>query len=75
MNYIHSKVIQKKSFLLKHGEVCKVEGFITIGIFRVFHIENNGIEQILNFTKENYWITYIFIALWMKNHQNCLWRP
>jgi CRP-like cAMP-binding protein len=53
------KIIPKKSFLLREGEVCKFEGFVTKGLFRVYHIDKNGEEQILYFAMENWWITNI----------------
>jgi CRP-like cAMP-binding protein len=53
------KIIPKKSFLLREGEVCKFEGFVTKGLFRVYHIDQNGTEQILYFAIENWWITNI----------------
>lgn len=58
-NLFQQKLIKKKSFLLREGEVCKFEGFVTKGIFRVFHIDTNGAEQILYFAIENWWITDI----------------
>ena len=51
------KTIRKKSFLLREGEICKFEGFVTKGLFRVFHIDNSGFEQVLYFAIENWWIT------------------
>ncbi len=53
------KSIKKKGFLLREGEVCKFEGFVTKGIFRVYHIDKNGGEQVLYFAIENWWITDI----------------
>jgi CRP-like cAMP-binding protein len=53
------KTIKKKSFLLREGEICKFEGFVTKGLFRVYHIDKNGFEQILYFAIENWWITDI----------------
>jgi len=53
------KLIKKKSFLLREGEVCRFEGFVTKGIFRVYHIDKTGAEQILYFAIENWWITDI----------------
>ncbi|TRX43096.1 Crp/Fnr family transcriptional regulator [Flavobacterium restrictum] len=58
-NLFQHKTIQKKSFLLREGEVCKFEGFVTKGLFRVYHIDKNGLEQILYFAIENWWITDI----------------
>ena len=54
-----SKTIKKKSFLLREGEICKFEGIVKKGLFRVYHIDNNGFEQVLYFAMENWWITDI----------------
>lgn len=56
--FVH-KSIKKKSFLLEEGEICKFEGFVTKGLFRVYHIDQNGFENILYFAIENWWITDI----------------
>lgn len=58
-NLFEHKTIKKKSFLLREGDVCKFEGFVTKGLFRVFHIDKNGFEQVLYFAIENWWITDI----------------
>jgi CRP-like cAMP-binding protein len=52
-----NKSIKKKEFLLRESEICKFEGFVTKGLFRVYHIDNNGFEQVLYFAIENWWIT------------------
>jgi CRP-like cAMP-binding protein len=53
------QTIKKKEFLLRVGETCKFEGFVTKGLFRVYHIDQNGAEQILYFAIEDWWITDI----------------
>ena len=58
-NLFVQKSIKKKSFLLEEGEICKFEGFVTKGLFRVYHIDQNGFENILYFAIENWWITDI----------------
>tara|TARA_R110002126_G_scaffold291155_1_gene450623 strand:+ start:354 stop:932 length:579 start_codon:yes stop_codon:yes gene_type:complete len=55
----NQKEVHKKNFLLREGEICKFEGFVTKGLFRVYHIDNNGFEQVLYFAQENWWITDI----------------
>ena len=52
-----SEKFKKKEYLLREGETCKFEGFVIKGLFRVFHIDNNGIEQVLYFAMQNWWIT------------------
>jgi CRP-like cAMP-binding protein len=51
--------VSKRQMLLSAGEVCRFEGFVTKGIFRVYHIDKNAAEQILYFAIENWWITDI----------------
>lgn len=53
------KTIKKRQFLLQEGEICKFEGFVIKGLFKTYHIDSEGIEQILNFATENWWITDI----------------
>ncbi|GLR19582.1 Crp/Fnr family transcriptional regulator [Portibacter lacus] len=58
-NLFDQKEVQKKHFLLREGQICKFEGFVTKGLFRVYNIDNNGFEQVLYFAQENWWITDI----------------
>jgi CRP-like cAMP-binding protein len=51
--------IRKKEFILREGEICKFEAFVTKGLFRVYHIDQNGFEQVLYFAMEDWWITDI----------------
>ncbi|NPA09924.1 MAG: Crp/Fnr family transcriptional regulator [Chlorobi bacterium] len=53
------KTIKKRQFLLREGEICKFEGFVIKGLFKTYHIDSDGIEQILNFATEDWWITDI----------------
>jgi CRP-like cAMP-binding protein len=59
INLFEKKEIRKKEFLLREGETCKFEAFVVKGLFRVYHIDKNGFEQILYFALENWWITDI----------------
>jgi CRP-like cAMP-binding protein len=58
-NLFQSKTIKKKDFLLREGEICAFEGFVSEGLFRVYHIDQNGFEQVLYFAMENWWVTDI----------------
>jgi CRP-like cAMP-binding protein len=58
-NLFQNKIIKKKDFLLREGEICEFEGFVSKGLFRVYHIDQNGFEQILYFAMENWWVTDI----------------
>ncbi len=49
----------KKSMLLQHGEVCKFEGFIIKGCVKTYFINKDGVEVILAFATENWWVSDI----------------
>lgn len=51
--------VNKKEMVLKEGAYCRFEGFVTKGIFRVYFLDDNGVEQILQFAAETWWITDI----------------
>jgi len=58
-NLFTSKSIKKKEFLLREGEICKFEAFVTKGLFKIYHIDIKGAEQILYFGMEDWWLTDI----------------
>ena len=48
--------IKKKQFYLQEGEVCKYEGFVTHGLFKIYYLDDKGFENILNFATNDWWI-------------------
>ncbi len=50
------KIVKKKSFLLQQGEVCNFEAFIKKGCIKTYYIDEKGLEVILYFAVENWWI-------------------
>ncbi|WP_333818880.1 Crp/Fnr family transcriptional regulator [Ohtaekwangia sp.] len=53
------KLVKKGDYLLREGDVCSFEGFVSEGLFRVYHVDYNGFEQILYFATTDWWITDI----------------
>ncbi|XTB53572.1 Crp/Fnr family transcriptional regulator [Fusobacterium nucleatum] len=51
------RTLKKKEYLLREGEICKFEAFITKGLLRTYHIDRNGNEQVLFFGTEDWWVT------------------
>jgi CRP-like cAMP-binding protein len=49
--------VKKKEFIFKEGQVCSSNHFILKGCFRMYSITETGIEQIVQFGIENWWIT------------------
>ncbi|MDJ0367804.1 Crp/Fnr family transcriptional regulator [Hymenobacter sp. H14-R3] len=51
--------ISKKGVFLREGDVCEREAFVTKGLFRVYYTDNQGVEQVLYFAMEDWWLTDI----------------
>lgn len=56
LSLFQPKVIKRKEFLLRQGEVCRSENFIVKGCVKVYSIDENGFEHILMFGVEGWWI-------------------
>jgi len=52
----YPRTIRKKAYLLKEGEICRFEGFVIKGLFKVYQVDEKGFEQILSFPREDWWI-------------------
>ena len=50
------KKVKKKQFILSEGEICRFEAFVNKGCFKIFYLDTKGIEHILYFAVENWWI-------------------
>jgi CRP-like cAMP-binding protein len=50
------KEVNKKQFLLKAGEICRFEAFVTKGCFKIYHTDDKGLAHILYFAVEDWWI-------------------
>lgn len=49
--------VRKKELLLKEGQTCNANHFVLKGCCRMYFIQENGVEQIIQFAIENWWIT------------------
>ncbi len=54
----HRKV-RKKNFLLQEGEVCDFEALILKGCIRTYYLDKEGVETILLFAVEEWWVSDI----------------
>jgi len=52
----HRKV-KRKRFLLQEGEVCDFEAFILKGCIRTYYLNKEGVETILLFAVEEWWVS------------------
>ena len=51
------KKIRKRQYLLQEGDVCHYDCFIVKGCLRTYKVDNNGVDHILRFAVENWWIS------------------
>jgi len=55
-NHFKPLGIKKKDFLLTQGSICKFEGFVLEGCFRIFTIDKKGNENTLYFAAKDWWL-------------------
>jgi CRP-like cAMP-binding protein len=59
LSYFSHKKYLKKSILLNAGEVCRFEAFIMKGCVKTYFIDKDGMEVILSFATEGWWVSDI----------------
>lgn len=55
--YFVPKTIRRHQFLLNEGNVCRYIGFVNSGCLREYTIDHKGIEHIIQFAIEDWWIS------------------
>ena len=53
---LRSIKVKKKDFLLRQGQICKYKYFVVSGFFRMYFINDKGIEKTINFGVEDWWL-------------------
>ncbi len=51
------KKVRKRQYLLQNGDVCHNNCFIVKGCLRMYTVGDDGVEHILRFAVENWWIS------------------
>lgn len=51
------KKLRKRQFLIQEGDLVKYEYFVASGCLKAYEIDDNGDEHIIQFAKENWWIS------------------
>ncbi len=57
--WFERKMVPKKTVLLQAGDVCKFEAFIVKGCIKTYFIDKKGLEVVLTFSTENWWVSDI----------------
>ena len=56
-NFFQSKKLRRKQYLLQEGDPCKYISFVEKGILRSYTIDEKGLEHIIQFAFEGWWIS------------------
>lgn len=48
--------LKKKDHLFESGKPCKVEGFVVQGSFRLYYVDMKGLEHVLYFAFQDWWV-------------------
>ena len=52
---LNSRSLETGAFLLREGDVCRHATFITKGCLKSYHLDETGIEHIVDFLVEEWW--------------------
>jgi len=63
ISLLQQKTIPRKGFLLRQGDSCKTENFIVKGCLRTYSIDENGVEHIVMFGVEDWWVGDLYSFL------------
>lgn len=57
------KKLRKRQYLLQEGEPCKYLAFVEKGVLRSYNVDNKGVEHIIHFAMEGWWMGDIYSFL------------
>jgi len=60
---LKSKPLNNGEFLLREGEVCRYESFVTKGCLKTYYQDENGFEHIIDFSIEEWWADDLYSFL------------
>lgn len=63
ISLLELKTIKRKDYLLRQGEICKTENFIIKGCLRAYTIDENGVEHVILFGIEDWWVGDLYSFL------------
>jgi CRP-like cAMP-binding protein len=63
LSLLQEKKLLRKEFLLHENSICEHSAFVLSGCLRAYSVDENGVEHILQFAPQNWWITDMFSIL------------
>jgi CRP-like cAMP-binding protein len=62
-NYLTVKKLRKRQYLLQEGDVCKVMAFVEKGALRLYRVNEDGTEHIVQFALDGWFIADLYSFL------------
>ncbi|MBS1637790.1 MAG: Crp/Fnr family transcriptional regulator [Bacteroidetes bacterium] len=56
ISLLEFKVIEKKKYLLRTGDICRYDYFVNSGCLKVGYVDDKGTESIIKFALEDWWV-------------------
>ena len=63
MSYMTAKKLRKRQYLLQEGDICKVVAFVEKGALRLYRVNDDGSEHIVQFALDGWFITDLYSFL------------
>jgi CRP-like cAMP-binding protein len=60
---LKSKSLATGEFLLREGDICIYESFVTKGCVKTYYLDENGLEHIIDFSIEEWWADDLYSLL------------
>jgi len=57
------KSLEDGEFLLREGDICKYESFVTKGCLKTYYEDENGFDHIIDFSIEEWWADDLYSLL------------
>jgi len=56
---LNFRKIRRRQYILQEGDICRHYTFVNKGCLRLYYVDINGVEHILQFAAEDWWIADI----------------
>src|SRR6201989_7519 len=60
---IQSRSLKEGAYLLREGDICRHQSFVTKGCLKTFYQDENGFEHIIDFSIEEWWADDLYSLL------------
>lgn len=66
LSMLSSKKVRFRQYLLEEGDICHQSFFVNTGCLRAFSVDKNGVEHVLSFAPEGWWIADLYSLISQK---------